>query len=288
MFRPSNGTWYVFASSAGYSQFGFGSNGDIPVPGDYDGDAKTDYAVFHCSTGVWYTQQSSAGYNSFAFGQCGEVPAPGDYDGDGKTDYAVFSPSNGTWYVQRSGAGYESFGFGQVGDVSLPTLPAVEMIDFNNGGNQGGGGGGGTPSIYGPGDSTSVTFWYLGGAPSTTGYSTTAVLMLQPPTPPAPNPTIKWSTDSPSRLAIAPATDGTSVTLTSLGASAYQKGFDMHVTVTYNGKTSSPFPVFIDTPYTMTTSQPGQYCNGNGCGCAALGYLGYFGYVNSVNHGLET
>ena len=54
VFQPSNGTWYIQGSQAGYWSYGFGQPGDVPVPGDYDGDGHAEAGVFRVSNSTWY------------------------------------------------------------------------------------------------------------------------------------------------------------------------------------------------------------------------------------------
>jgi len=109
IFRPSTGTYWILPNKnppgvnwdLAYT-VNWGLDGDTPVIGDFDGDGKTDVAMYRPSTGYWYIIPSSKGPDgaySLQWGLPGDIPASGDYDGDSKTDFAIFRPSTGTFWI---------------------------------------------------------------------------------------------------------------------------------------------------------------------------------------------
>jgi hypothetical protein len=122
VFRPTATTtnWYIRLSGAGYTTtlsafWGNPSydNGFMPVPGDYDGDGKTDIAVWSPHQGWWFILKSSTNFTSSVSYFWGDpaysssiVPVPADYDADGVTDLAVWVRSTGEWFVKTSSSGF--------------------------------------------------------------------------------------------------------------------------------------------------------------------------------------
>ena len=88
----------------------WGLPGDVPAPGDYDGDGIVDQAIYRPSASAWYATASSLGGGAFFVVAMSAVapaiPVPGDYDGDGRTDPAVYETSGGAWKVRTSTTGY--------------------------------------------------------------------------------------------------------------------------------------------------------------------------------------
>ncbi len=122
VYRPNAGVWYINQSlNRAFRAHQLGSTSDRIAPGDYDGDGKTDVAVFQ-TDGVWRILQSSN--NSLltqSFGVSGDLPVTRDYDGDGKADLAVFRPGNRVWFIlQSAGNTVKATQFGNSTDKLVP------------------------------------------------------------------------------------------------------------------------------------------------------------------------
>jgi hypothetical protein len=58
-----------------YRGWGVEAQGAVPAPGDYDGDGKTDAAVYRTATGTWHIRPSGGAVPwSVVFGQSLDVP----------------------------------------------------------------------------------------------------------------------------------------------------------------------------------------------------------------------
>lgn len=134
VYRPTEGRWFVTQSSMGYPRQGpgsywvaWGTTGDQPHIGDFNGDGLSDMVVFRPSSGYWFARYSTrssqqGGGLTIVWGGGGDESIVGDWDGDSRTDLAVYRPSEGRWYVLQSSTAFRSgswFAWGAGGDIPL-------------------------------------------------------------------------------------------------------------------------------------------------------------------------
>jgi hypothetical protein len=120
----------MLQTTAGFDSIVFGTPTDVIVPGDYDGDGKTDLATVRGTAGniSWFVRPSSTGVinggPTAVFGNSAtDFPTQGDYDGDGKTDFAVWrpnaDPAQNYFFFLGSTSGYGQNEWGQNGDYPV-------------------------------------------------------------------------------------------------------------------------------------------------------------------------
>ncbi|WP_152052615.1 FG-GAP-like repeat-containing protein [Tautonia marina] len=104
------------------------------VEGDYDGDGRTDLALYHhdaaTNRGLFEIRRSSSAAIMIPIAGVGPrvIPVAGDFDGDGKTDVAVvdplgsITPGASTWVILLSGSGglRREVAFGATGTLDRP------------------------------------------------------------------------------------------------------------------------------------------------------------------------
>ena len=119
--------WYYRTTANGpVSVVQWGTSGDIPAPGDYDGSGSNDFCVQRPTGGgnaaFWLALNGPGTVSVTGFGFSNDLVVPGDYDGDGKTDIATARAVSGQiiWYWLASSTGtLQGGGFGLVGPDTL-------------------------------------------------------------------------------------------------------------------------------------------------------------------------
>jgi Calx-beta domain len=128
LYRPSDGTFHlrhVNTTGAGQVVARYGSAGDVPLTGDWDGDGIDTIGVYRPSIATFFLRNSNTtgvADVKATYGRGNDIPLVGDWDGDGDDTIGVYRPSNQTFYLRNSNTtdiADESAPFGLPGDLPV-------------------------------------------------------------------------------------------------------------------------------------------------------------------------
>lgn len=117
VFDPATATWFLDMNGNGVWDgsgidriMQWGSPGDVPVVGDWNGSGTTKIGVFSPGTALWLLDYNGnfvwdgAGIDRyFSWGSPNDKPAVGDWNGSGTTKVGVFNSGQGFWVLDYNG-----------------------------------------------------------------------------------------------------------------------------------------------------------------------------------------
>jgi hypothetical protein len=104
----------------------------VPIAGDFDGDARSDHALYDAATATWSMALSATDFTTtmtVPWGVSTDVPLAGDFDGDARSDIVAYRPSTGVWHILLSTTAFLQ---STTIDTQLPNhIPFVADCDGN-------------------------------------------------------------------------------------------------------------------------------------------------------------
>ena len=95
------------------------------MPGDYNGDGKTEIAVYHVSTNQWFVK-GIGNLGQFGWGGEESVAFLGDYNGDGGMERGFYRPSVNRRFIE----GESNFVWGWGGSDFMPITSQIAVYNW--------------------------------------------------------------------------------------------------------------------------------------------------------------
>lgn len=87
---------------------------------DFNGDRRTEPAIYRPSTTQWWVSSLSIGNPVVSFGHPTDIVVSGDFDGDRLSDFSIFRPDTGVWAaLDHNLRPIHFIQFGQAGDIPV-------------------------------------------------------------------------------------------------------------------------------------------------------------------------
>jgi len=116
-FGPHTGLWlldyngnFTWDGASVDKYFAWGSPGDTPVVGDWNGSGTAKVGTFGPATALWlldyngnFTWDGASVDKYFPWGSPGDTPVVGDWNGSGTTKVGTFGPGTALWLLDYNG-----------------------------------------------------------------------------------------------------------------------------------------------------------------------------------------
>jgi uncharacterized cupin superfamily protein len=119
VFRQSEGRFYLRGHDGGSWTVNWGTNADVPVTGDWNGDNRFEVGIWRPSEGRFHLRDHNGNLFYVPWGVAGDYPVTGDWNGDGRFEVGIWRGSEGRFHLRDHNGNVFYVNWGAQGDIPV-------------------------------------------------------------------------------------------------------------------------------------------------------------------------
>ncbi|MEU6164482.1 hypothetical protein [Streptomyces tanashiensis] len=100
IYRPSTHEFHLRLDDGQLRKIGWGTVGDRPVAGNWDGQGPENVGIYRPSTHTFHLRMDNGTEKQISWGSTGDIPISGNWDGGTNENVGVYRPTNHTFYLR--------------------------------------------------------------------------------------------------------------------------------------------------------------------------------------------
>ncbi|WP_369266156.1 hypothetical protein [Streptomyces harbinensis] len=119
IYRPSTSEFHLRKDDGSLLKIKWGTTGDIPVSGNWDGGHLENVGIYRPSTSTFHLRKDDGGLIELKYGTTGDVPISGDWDGGHAGNVGIYRPSTNEFHLRMDDGKTRVIKYGTTGDIPI-------------------------------------------------------------------------------------------------------------------------------------------------------------------------
>ncbi|MFG2734288.1 hypothetical protein ACGFX7_05655 [Streptomyces harbinensis] len=119
IYRPSTSEFHLRKDDGSLLKIKWGTTGDIPVSGNWDGGHLENVGIYRPSTSTFHLRKDDGGLIELKYGTTGDIPISGDWDGGHAGNVGIYRPSTNEFHLRMDDGKTRVIKYGTTGDIPI-------------------------------------------------------------------------------------------------------------------------------------------------------------------------
>ncbi|MFE4822944.1 hypothetical protein ACFRFU_42350 [Streptomyces sp. NPDC056704] len=119
IYRPSTHEFHLRKDDGSLIKIGWGTTGDLPVSGNWDGGHADNVGIYRPSTHEFHLRKDDGSLIKIGWGTTGDLPVSGNWDGGPADNVGIYRPSTHEFHLRKDDGSLIKIGWGTTGDLPV-------------------------------------------------------------------------------------------------------------------------------------------------------------------------